>query len=66
MKVCEFDHIGCPSCGENKPEYKDGAENTFGLKEGPKVVVRGGGIEMRGHLIHCLSCSLDFVIPCED
>ena len=66
MKICEYDDIKCPSCGESKPEDQDNAQNNLGLKETARVVVRGGGIEMPGHLIHCLTCSIDFVIPCED
>jgi hypothetical protein len=61
MKICEYDHISCPSCGETKPGNKN-----RGLMQMGKVTVRRQGMHMLGHLIHCLSCSIDFVIPCED
>lgn len=66
MKICEYDHICCPSCRESHPKYQAEAGHALGLEEGPKVIIRGGGVEKQGHLIRCLSCGLDFVIPCED
>jgi len=66
MKVCEWDNVSCPYCKENKEEYKDKLNNTYGLKELTKVNIRSSTIYMLAHHVTCFSCGGDFFIPCGD
>ena len=62
MKICEYDNVKCPSCGEEGEANED---TTYGLKE----IERGnyqGKVFGPMHLIHCFTCSMQFGIPCED
>lgn len=63
MKVCEYDNIKCPSCGEEKEVNEDA---TCGLKEIGRGSYRGDNVFGPMHLIHCFTCSMQFGIPCED
>jgi len=66
MKVCEWDNVNCPYCGENKEEYKDGAGNIHGLKELARAGVRSSKMYRPVHHLICFSCGGEFFIPCED
>ena len=65
MKVCEYDNIKCPSCGEGSPEYEDSNRNLCGLREVDKGNYQGKTFGPM-HLIQCLTCGIRFGIPCED
>lgn len=65
MKICEYENIKCPYCGEGEEEklvnsgphpftHRVGNGDNLHLVEGP------------GHFIRCKSCSGEFIITCED
>ena len=66
MKVCEYDSVSCPFCGESEAEYEDKAGNSRGLKELAKVAIHSSMASRPAHHIFCFSCAGEFTIPCED
>lgn len=62
MKICEYENIKCPSCGE----AREASENdTLGLKELERGTYQGKTFGPM-HLILCLTCGTQFGLPCED
>jgi len=63
MKVCEWDDVSCPYCGESR-EHR--GNSAFGLKELAPVSVHSSEISLPAHHLLCLSCAGEFFIPCGD
>lgn len=61
MKICEYDNIQCPYCGE-KEKLTDAGFVSLDLKE-PQIPTASLG---PWHYIRCGSCSGEFTIPCAD
>ena len=63
MKICEYENVRCPYCGEEKKLTNVGA-HPFTHREN-----REGELELHngpGHFVRCQSCGGEFIITCED
>ena len=60
MKICEYDNVRCPYCGE---EEHLGEVGPVAFPQRPPE--RGPAIQP-AHFVSCKSCGGDFVITCED
>ena len=58
MKVCEWEHVQCPYCGEDTALSEAGLVSVKGIEP--------GAVERPGHEMYCLKCNGAFVVPCED
>ena len=63
MKICEYENVRCPYCGEEEKlmnvvphpfTHRENCEGVLKLNEGP------------GHFVRCNSCCGEFIITCED
>ncbi len=55
MKICEYENVKCPYCGEEEH-----------LLETQKCSISSISGPVPGHLITCKSCGGDFAITCQD
>ncbi len=58
LKICEYDKVKCPLCGEE--------EKIIDKGKGTMNAERVMGHDMVCHIVFCRSCSIIFAIPCED
>lgn len=61
MKICEYENVKCPYCGENDKLVDEGKVALYAGCHAPPSVSQGPY-----HHIRCESCSGVFAIPCED